>query len=208
MTYGHLRADCLYTGISSGPNARYRVWESLYRDYGKRLRPVCLANMSDVVYQQRIGLHGPYSIWRIRIRFRESSHVVCRFSSVCRLCSVGNICGVAAWQYLFIDGLGSVTIVRISVGWVRLTNDGLGWVGSWKMDPRPCLFGTSFQKEAHVFLKIPEFPFKRRVASLPKKTQLNLSSRFDSTATCDRHPDTDRQTHGHRLYRTSSAPRG
>jgi len=30
MTYGHLRADCLYTGISSGPNARYRVWESLY----------------------------------------------------------------------------------------------------------------------------------------------------------------------------------
>jgi len=30
MTYGHLRADCLYTGISSGPSARYRAWESLY----------------------------------------------------------------------------------------------------------------------------------------------------------------------------------
>jgi len=30
MTYGHLQADCLYTGISSGPNARYRVWENLY----------------------------------------------------------------------------------------------------------------------------------------------------------------------------------
>jgi len=30
MTYGHLQADCLYTGISSGPNARYRVWEKLY----------------------------------------------------------------------------------------------------------------------------------------------------------------------------------
>jgi len=30
MTYGHLRADCLYTRISWGPNTRYRVWESLY----------------------------------------------------------------------------------------------------------------------------------------------------------------------------------
>jgi len=30
MTYCHLQADCLYTGISSGLNARYRVWESLY----------------------------------------------------------------------------------------------------------------------------------------------------------------------------------
>ena len=28
MTYGHLQADCLYTGISSGPNARCRVWEA------------------------------------------------------------------------------------------------------------------------------------------------------------------------------------
>ena len=28
MTYGHLRADCLYTGISSGPNTRCRVWEA------------------------------------------------------------------------------------------------------------------------------------------------------------------------------------
>jgi len=28
MTYGHLQADCLYTGISSRPNAWYRVWEA------------------------------------------------------------------------------------------------------------------------------------------------------------------------------------
>jgi len=28
MTYGHLRADCLYTWISSGPNARCRVWKA------------------------------------------------------------------------------------------------------------------------------------------------------------------------------------
>ena len=27
MTYGHLQADCLYTGISYGPNAWYPVWE-------------------------------------------------------------------------------------------------------------------------------------------------------------------------------------
>ena len=26
--YSHLQADCLYTGISSGPIARYRVWEA------------------------------------------------------------------------------------------------------------------------------------------------------------------------------------
>ena len=29
ITYGHLQADCLYTGISYGPNARYSVWQSL-----------------------------------------------------------------------------------------------------------------------------------------------------------------------------------
>jgi len=28
VTYGHLRVDCLYTRMSSKPNARYRVWEA------------------------------------------------------------------------------------------------------------------------------------------------------------------------------------
>ena len=28
MIYSHLRADSLYTGISSGPNPRQRVWEA------------------------------------------------------------------------------------------------------------------------------------------------------------------------------------
>jgi len=37
MTYGHLLADCLYTGISSGPNAWYRVWEAFtFFNHGQR----------------------------------------------------------------------------------------------------------------------------------------------------------------------------
>jgi len=39
MTYGHLQADCLYTGISSGPNARCRVWEALTFTFTHTMRP-------------------------------------------------------------------------------------------------------------------------------------------------------------------------
>jgi len=48
MTYGHLQADCLYTGISSGPNARCRVWESLYQTCVLR---GCVQKVSDVFTQ-------------------------------------------------------------------------------------------------------------------------------------------------------------
>jgi len=46
MTYGHLQADCLYTGISSGPNARCRVWEAFtlpftFIFWSWEPRPVC-----------------------------------------------------------------------------------------------------------------------------------------------------------------------
>ena len=48
MTYGHLQADCPYTGISSGPNARYRVREAFTFTFfhttrgvdGQSMRPV------------------------------------------------------------------------------------------------------------------------------------------------------------------------
>ena len=36
-----LRADCLYTGISSGPNARYRVWEA-FTFYLYELYIICI----------------------------------------------------------------------------------------------------------------------------------------------------------------------
>jgi len=46
MTYGHLQADCLYTGISSGPKAGYRVWGTFtfLPFYGKRRKAqtICL----------------------------------------------------------------------------------------------------------------------------------------------------------------------
>jgi len=46
MTYGHLQADCLYAGISSGPNARYRVLEAFtFTLYHSLTRPNALTTM-------------------------------------------------------------------------------------------------------------------------------------------------------------------
>jgi len=48
MTYGNLQADCLYTGISSGPNTRYRVWEAFTFFYCYRPSSmVCLSVCHD-----------------------------------------------------------------------------------------------------------------------------------------------------------------
>jgi len=63
MTYGHLRADCLYSGISSGPNARYRVLESLYLYFlHTRARSVAHGNRASHAQAQRhdvqLPIHG------------------------------------------------------------------------------------------------------------------------------------------------------
>ena len=56
-----------------------------------------------------------------------------------------------------------------------------------------------------LFLKIPEFPFNTVEGSSRAKTQLDSSTRFDRTRTCDWL--TDRQTDRAILYRASIASR-
>ena len=61
MTYGHLQADCLYTGISSGPNARYRVWEAFtftfYLVYGQPLLYNLLLNVDGLRLQKKLAYY-------------------------------------------------------------------------------------------------------------------------------------------------------
>ena len=61
MTYGHLQADCLYTGISSGPNARYRVWEAFTFTF--TISKVSILEQADegIVGSQLIDRHGLFS---------------------------------------------------------------------------------------------------------------------------------------------------
>jgi len=57
------------------------------------------------------------------------------FVDHCALCMV-------IMASIFLSGLGWVVLQACFVGWVGLgpLATGLGWVGSQKMDPRPCLF--------------------------------------------------------------------
>jgi len=49
--HGHLRVDCLYTSISSWPNARCQVWESLPLRY----RPNCITLSSSLADRDQLA---------------------------------------------------------------------------------------------------------------------------------------------------------
>jgi len=82
MTYGYLQADCLYTGISSGHNAGYRVWEAF--TFFTILIQVCL------LYVQRL---------------RPASHARFRHRHPCGLNSSidENVCCIC--QYFCVAGI-------------------------------------------------------------------------------------------------------
>ena len=72
MTYGHLQADCLYTGISSGPNARCRVWEA-FTFFSLLHRPTAAANLPS---------HGEWKAESIQLfQARECFTFACSASS-------------------------------------------------------------------------------------------------------------------------------
>ena len=92
MTYGHLRADCLYTGISSGPNDRYRVWESLYLYlffYLLPLRRYKAKRVKPRSFQERVGHFEPrfqgerVVPWGIFFAFYKTKYILLSDSANC-----------------------------------------------------------------------------------------------------------------------------
>jgi len=69
MTYGHLQADCLYTRISSGPNARCRVWEAFTFTFTVTEALIvtvffsCLGSTAAEGTLTKVGIH----VWQCRL---------------------------------------------------------------------------------------------------------------------------------------------
>jgi len=64
MIYGHLQDDYLYTGISSGSSARYRVWEAFTFTF------------SVLVHNERINIQKErqlYTLYLLLARISESN---------------------------------------------------------------------------------------------------------------------------------------
>jgi len=75
MTYGHLRADCLYTGIISGPNTRYnRVNVCIHDTTGLTTGCIVYANIKLVVKPVRQPVELTVPVCSTRLSNRLSGH--------------------------------------------------------------------------------------------------------------------------------------
>jgi len=67
-------------------------------------------------------------------------------------------------------------------------------------------FRKKFQREVPLFLKVPEFPYKRLCRKKhPCQEQIKPSIPFDRTPTCNRQTAKDRHRHGHRAIASTRA---
>ena len=71
MTYGHLQADCLYTGISSGPNARCRVWEAFTFTFF-----LYVFTVFDYYLNERFYIYDQYYINNIVLKYAYMSVLI------------------------------------------------------------------------------------------------------------------------------------